>query len=164
MLFLQYAADDSAPKAPSRAPLDDGAAACLERAMLAGDDTTRLPELQSALTMDSNLASWALRTAENRLGHTVNRLDEAATWLSAHLATELAAVLVDDGAARTPDGVARRLPALVKKLSECERQLVEFETRLERDKLDAMKELAYGASHEINNPLANIAARADDPQ
>lgn len=27
-------------------------------------------------------------------------------------------------------------------------------------KLDAMKELAYGASHEINNPLANIAARA----
>jgi len=31
---------------------------------------------------------------------------------------------------------------------------------LERQKLDAMKELAYGASHEINNPLANIAARA----
>ena len=31
---------------------------------------------------------------------------------------------------------------------------------LERRKLDAMKELAYGASHEINNPLANIAARA----
>ncbi len=27
-------------------------------------------------------------------------------------------------------------------------------------KLDAMKELAYGASHEVNNPLANIAARA----
>ena len=31
---------------------------------------------------------------------------------------------------------------------------------LERLKLDALKELAYGASHEINNPLANIAARA----
>jgi len=31
---------------------------------------------------------------------------------------------------------------------------------LERLKLDAMKELAYGASHEINNPLANISARA----
>jgi hypothetical protein len=30
----------------------------------------------------------------------------------------------------------------------------------EREKLEAMKELAYGASHEINNPLANIAARA----
>jgi len=36
----------------------------------------------------------------------------------------------------------------------------EFEARLERAKLDAMKELAYGASHEINNPLANISARA----
>jgi len=35
-----------------------------------------------------------------------------------------------------------------------------FEARLEREKLDAMKELAYGASHEINNPLANISARA----
>ena len=33
-------------------------------------------------------------------------------------------------------------------------------TELERLKLDALKELAYGASHEINNPLANIAARA----
>ena len=31
---------------------------------------------------------------------------------------------------------------------------------LHQQKLDAMKELAYGASHEINNPLANIAARA----
>jgi len=31
---------------------------------------------------------------------------------------------------------------------------------LQRQKLDAMKELAYGASHEINNPLANIATRA----
>ncbi|QDT00078.1 Sensor protein FixL [Adhaeretor mobilis] len=36
----------------------------------------------------------------------------------------------------------------------------EFEARLESAKLDAMKELAYGASHEINNPLANISARA----
>ncbi|MEQ8846159.1 HAMP domain-containing sensor histidine kinase [Botrimarina sp.] len=45
-----------------------------------------------------------------------------------------------------------------------------FEQRLRDAKLDAMKELAYGASHEINNPLANIALRAqtllkreDDP-
>jgi len=36
----------------------------------------------------------------------------------------------------------------------------EYDARLEREKLDAMKELAYGASHEINNPLANISARA----
>jgi signal transduction histidine kinase len=35
-----------------------------------------------------------------------------------------------------------------------------FAAELARQKLLAMKELAYGASHEINNPLANIAARA----
>jgi signal transduction histidine kinase len=35
-----------------------------------------------------------------------------------------------------------------------------FDQRLERAKLEAMKELAYGASHEINNPLANISVRA----
>src|SRR3990172_1925980 len=36
----------------------------------------------------------------------------------------------------------------------------EFEARLEREKLAALVELAYGAGHEVNNPLANIAARA----
>lgn len=35
-----------------------------------------------------------------------------------------------------------------------------FQAELLRAKLDSMKELAYGASHEINNPLANIALRA----
>jgi nitrogen-specific signal transduction histidine kinase len=35
-----------------------------------------------------------------------------------------------------------------------------FDTAVQRAKLDAMKELAYGAGHEINNPLANIASRA----
>jgi signal transduction histidine kinase len=36
----------------------------------------------------------------------------------------------------------------------------EFQEAVEREKLLAMKELAYGASHEINNPLANISSRA----
>ena len=36
----------------------------------------------------------------------------------------------------------------------------DFDARLEREKLAALMELAYGAGHEINNPLANIAARA----
>ncbi len=41
------------------------------------------------------------------------------------------------------------------------RQMEEsFERRLEEAKLAAMAELAYGASHEINNPLANISSRA----
>jgi len=35
-----------------------------------------------------------------------------------------------------------------------------FEERLAEARLTAVRELAYGAGHEINNPLANIAARA----
>lgn len=34
------------------------------------------------------------------------------------------------------------------------------DTDPEQARLDALKELAYGASHEINNPLANISTRA----
>ena len=36
----------------------------------------------------------------------------------------------------------------------------DFAKAVEQAKLEALKELAYGASHEINNPLANIATRA----
>jgi signal transduction histidine kinase len=36
----------------------------------------------------------------------------------------------------------------------------DFLPAVETAKLDALKEFAYGASHEINNPLANISARA----
>lgn len=35
-----------------------------------------------------------------------------------------------------------------------------FSQQLEQAKLDAVRQLAYGASHEINNPLANISTRA----
>lgn len=38
--------------------------------------------------------------------------------------------------------------------------LRDFDVRLHKEKLASMKQLAYGASHEINNPLANIASRA----
>ncbi len=36
----------------------------------------------------------------------------------------------------------------------------QFESRLRTEKLASMKQLAYGASHEINNPLANISTHA----
>lgn len=45
-------------------------------------------------------------------------------------------------------------------MCQCDSLQIEFERRLEEEKLAALKELAYGAGHEINNPLANIAARA----
>lgn len=160
MLFLQPAADGSAHDAPARVPVDDAAGSCLERALLAADEATRLAEVERALAADRNLANWALSTAEARLGRTINRIDQAAGWLAEHLVTELGVALRGDVAEPALGGIDCRLPALVKKLFDGEQQLADFERRLEREKLDAMKELAYGASHEINNPLANIAARA----
>lgn len=50
--------------------------------------------------------------------------------------------------------------ARVAKMSDADVHSAEFEARLEQAKLAALVELAYGAGHEINNPLANIAARA----
>ena len=44
---------------------------------------------------------------------------------------------------------------------QCYRELkTDFTCQLEAEKLLAMKELAYGAGHEVNNPLANISSRA----
>src|SRR3954454_8459396 len=91
MLFLQHAADGSAHDAPAQIPVDDAAGLCLERALLAADQPTRLREVEHALSIDRNLAAWALRTAENRLGRTINRIQEAAGWLADHLVTELSA-------------------------------------------------------------------------
>jgi signal transduction histidine kinase len=36
----------------------------------------------------------------------------------------------------------------------------DFQSQLQHQKLESLRELAYGLSHEINNPLANIATRA----
>jgi signal transduction histidine kinase len=55
---------------------------------------------------------------------------------------------------------AERLQLLIERLAAHESLQAEFERALETAKLEAMKELAYGAGHEINNPLANISARA----
>jgi signal transduction histidine kinase len=49
---------------------------------------------------------------------------------------------------------------LVSRLARLEELETEFQTALQHEKLLSLKELAYGASHEINNPLANIASRA----
>jgi signal transduction histidine kinase len=61
--------------------------------------------------------------------------------------------------ARYP-GVRSLVARLLHVLWDRARLAQDFREQLESDKLQAMKELAYGASHEINNPLANIASRA----
>lgn len=58
--------------------------------------------------------------------------------------------------------IERRLPLgrVVAAIGRNQRLEARFAAQLQEEKLAALKELAYGASHEINNPLANITMRA----
>jgi len=63
---------------------------------------------------------------------------------------------------------SREEPASIRRPVQVERAKVQrstasgesFQSQLHAAKMASMKQLAYGASHEINNPLANIASRA----
>jgi signal transduction histidine kinase len=56
--------------------------------------------------------------------------------------------------------LSRCLPQLLVHLRRLQQLQLQFETSLEQEKLASLKQFAYGASHEINNPLANISTRA----
>lgn len=159
MLFLQPPVG-ATNEAPTALPIADAIGLAFERALLSVDDSSRLRELSAALSADRNAAAWAMSAAEMRLGRTVNHVEEAAEWLSTVLVRELARALTSDGPPVPANEIAWRLPLLVSKLFDAEQHLADFDRRLEHEKLESLKELAYGASHEINNPLANIAARA----
>ncbi|MFV2066858.1 MAG: sensor histidine kinase [Pirellulales bacterium] len=60
----------------------------------------------------------------------------------------------------TDEQAVQQLTVLMGKLQELRQWQADFDGKLETEKLSAMKELAYGARHEINNPLAHIALRA----
>lgn len=57
-------------------------------------------------------------------------------------------------------GATSALPFVMRKLARLGKLENEFQSTLEAEKLVSLKALAYGASHEINNPLANISIRA----
>ena len=160
MLYLKQSANDAAVDALRHVPLAEDTAIRLERALLTRNAEHRRRELLQAFADDRDFAGWALRAAEHRLVRTINRVEEAAEWLSGCLESELAAAIVCSDPAELASDVESRLLALVSKLNDYEQRLANFDQRLEHEKLESLKELAYGASHEINNPLANIAARA----
>jgi signal transduction histidine kinase len=172
MLILKHVADRSAQGAPAaQVPVDDRLAAHLERALLTDSEPSRSEELTAAAGANNQFKNWVLRRAETLLRRTINHSEEAVEWFARNLEGELANSLHGQPEHSAESETQWRLAALVKKLADYSRATGVFEARLEREKLDAMKELAYGASHEINNPLANIAARAqtlledeDDPQ
>src|SRR2546423_13544615 len=124
MLFLKHAADESAQGA-LQVPVDDTLAEHLERALLTGDEASRLQELTAALVANEQFKYWVLRTAEVRQRRTVNQPKEAAAWLARNLALELATSL-KESAPPEPSNAEWRLTALVKKLAECSRLVNDF--------------------------------------
>ena len=100
-----------------------------------------------------------LSTLPNDLGQAIQ--DRAPGSPGAPLAAEWESRLAATWDMAPPgDDWPRLLLLLCGRLADAGRLANEFAVRLEREKLAAIKELAYGAGHEINNPLANISSRA----
>jgi C4-dicarboxylate-specific signal transduction histidine kinase len=162
MLYLLQAADPRGTEPLERVPVAELTALSFERALLAPDHETRLRELATALALDPAVNAWALHAAQANLERSIDTTEEAVAWLAGCLESRLASALARNHEQATPhtSEIENRLPLLAARLADCEGRLADFSKRLEHEKLQAMKELAYGAGHEINNPLANIAARA----
>ncbi|NND99537.1 MAG: HAMP domain-containing histidine kinase [Pirellulaceae bacterium] len=64
-------------------------------------------------------------------------------------------------AAESGDSMLQKLARMMQRQRSLEQS---FDDRLHKSKLGALKQLAYGLSHEINNPLANISTRAQQLQ
>ncbi|WP_168564275.1 sensor histidine kinase [Crateriforma spongiae] len=72
-----------------------------------------------------------------------------------------------DDTSRSQDSTPPAVTPLQRLARQRKQQLAlesEFELQLEQAKLASLKELAYGLSHEINNPLTNISTRAQQLQ
>lgn len=73
--------------------------------------------------------------------------------------------LSSNGSVEQPESNSPCMLQQLARLTQRQRSLEEsFDRRLQKTKLGAIKELAYGLSHEINNPLANISTRAQQLQ
>ena len=110
-----------------------------------------LNELWSHSTMVAPTVAWVRQAISELPTQRSGPIDDA-------LASQLAAVR--HRWLRPASPVADVLPDFMRARAASQRREAEFAARLEAEKLAAMKELASGAGHEINNPLANIASRA----
>lgn len=152
-------------------------------AELASTDSPSLRESASLAGLLHSAPAWFAESDANRARAVPEQLQE---WLSATPAeaastAALAAEILagdrpspglDIAAVRrraeqaakawaTPlPGVSERLPILAARFARLEQLELRFHELLEHEKLEAMAELAAGAGHEINNPLAIIAGRA----
>jgi hypothetical protein len=118
------------------------------RRLLPGDDFQTC--LQQAKQLTARLLSAAAESLE------VSAENGLAGFTSETLQAHLDYVRGEVDLAESSNQAVEVLNRLAR-LNQLESQ---FDDLLEQEKLAALKELAYGASHEINNPLANISSRA----
>lgn len=146
-------------------PLSLGTAERLADALLSVDVAARSRSLGDALKRDPDFAAWA-RAAASQAGNETAACDPLADWLAQQPAGFFAPGASEDVAPPSAEGWqpagawGDRLAGIVARLARLEELQANFDRALEAAKLEALKELAYGAGHEINNPLANISARA----
>jgi len=116
----------------------------------------------------AELAAWLVTVAKPPANPTASAAGQAIGRDDARLLMQLAEAVVLPGEERSPAGDRGRAAgaeAMVLReavqLATAHMQLREqFGRAVAEARLEAMRELAYGAGHEINNPLANIATRA----
>ena len=111
------------------------------------------PDLHDCLQLANQLSRQMLQENEGPLSAEMMdaRVDEQSR--QEHLEYVLDHVNIEESGLPAAADLLLRLA----RLDLLENQVAET---LQQEKLSSLKELAYGASHEINNPLANISSRA----
>jgi len=132
---------------PGEAPLPVSRAGCIAAARAVagearGHEPSQVEAWWASATNDAAIAAWSAATApapgERLAGRLAAALIPAATrTCEADLLLDLLGIVADR------DQASERLAVAVAE-----------------ERFEAARELAYGAGHEINNPLANIATRA----
>jgi signal transduction histidine kinase len=124
---------------------------------LLSPQTERSSSLQRLIESNPAFAAWCHTSAQ---AHGHKTTDDLPVWIPSRLPELLGSL--DEFAPSSCEG--RDWHSALRLAVEHSRRLegleADFNGALQRAKLDALKELAYGASHEINNPLANISLRA----
>lgn len=128
--------------------------------LLEPDDSARLEQAERLIETDARFAGWL---AERR--RALHLPDESSTaelagWFCRQRLTLLTHVGDELPTESTESDDGMFLIRLAEKLARLDCLETDFAAALEQEKLASLRQLAYGASHEINNPLANISSRA----
>lgn len=143
----------------------DRAALRLLDAAFCVDAPRRSTLIAEALAADESLRRWAAKWAEqwSNAHSSTASTGNSTEFVSASLLEFLQSfTLPAPKSASLPFDAAwrERLATIAASHAESQALSRRFDDQLATAKIDALKEFAYGAGHEINNPLANISARA----